>query len=457
LHIHQRLCFLRWLAMSNQPNGGFLADYDTFPLAWASDTLPYGGRLTVYEYSPDGGVPSLISAKQSEWARFAWALVENAVIHKHEKHWSDMKAMQNIYQQSGEEAFVIVDGVIPGTEILHGRGYPEDTCHRASKSLAVHFSHYSVDKGILPDGISPGPQARAPLAEEWLKGWRKNCATQSIEETVVLQAKMAPMEQTESINSVTTEFEIKPALSPRGLRPIIFAFYDQINDPVQEDLQLIDAWARSWFEIGWEPRILDQSVARQHPEIGTFEGFLEPLLMTKEERLGFYRYLSMGMAGGGWMSDYNVFPLKSANWEGTGDPMFLPNEGRFTVYESSEKGVTPSLMSGSMHEWFRLAKSLVDNAVLHNAEQHWSDTMAMRELNKQSGEKFVVAMQTVFSGYVLFEQDNQNDACTLLQGKLAIHFSPSSSMTGIGEGRAASRRQWMSNYRSICAEYEKGS
>jgi hypothetical protein len=83
--------------MANQPGGGFMADYDTFPLAWVSETLPHDGRMTIYEPTGSGGVPSLLSANQNEWFRFAWALVENAVQHKLESHWSDMKALQDIY------------------------------------------------------------------------------------------------------------------------------------------------------------------------------------------------------------------------------------------------------------------------------------------------------------------------------------------------------------------------
>lgn len=486
----QRLCFLRWLAMANQPGGGFLADYDTFPLAWTSDTIPNGGRLTVYEYTGSGGVPSLLSANQNEWFRFAWALVENAIQHKQEAHWSDMKAIQDIYQQSEEEAYIMNNGVLSGMAVLHGKGYPEETCDRASTSFAVHFSHYSIDKGILPEGIDKlcekclgsGPQARAAVAEEWLKGWRKNCAVQSastpagVQETGVqggVQAQSQEEAQAENpVQNTEPAVQMRDAMAPRGDKPIIFTFYENVDEPHrtgmsrEDDSQLIQAWARSWQEVGWDPRVLDMSVARQHPEFATFDGFLEGVPFGKVDRVCFYRYLAVGIAGGGWMSDYDTFPLNSARWDGSGDPNFIPNNGDLTVHEQSDNGGIPSLVSGNAGEWFRLAKAQVENAKSHNTEPHWSDAKALQDIYQQSGGTFYKMTENVVMGdAIIRNKEISGDTCAWLRTKLAVHFSHFSMhrtgrwKTGMeaARHRAPVGRNWLLEYRQACAVYDSGS
>lgn len=461
--------------MANQPGGGFLADYDTFPLAWSStDPLPFGGRLTVYEYTPNGGVPSLVSANQNEWFRFAWALVENAVQHVNEKHWSDMKAMQDVYTTSGEEAYIVATSVLPGMAVLNGKGYPQDVCDRAARAFAVHFSHYSVDKGILPEGVSGsgGPQARAAVAEEWLKQWRKNCPVQSVA-APLLQDLSAAQQEYSSVQNAEPQVEMQNAMAKRGTKPVIFTFYENVNEPqhtgmtVADDQELIQAWARSWQEMGWEPRILDVSIARQHPEFATFDGYLEGLPFRKFDRICFYRYLAMGMAGGGWMSDYDTFPLQRAMWEdGKGDPQFLPADGALIVHEMSKNGGVPSLVSGNANEWFRLAKAQVENAKGHESESHWSDMKALQDLYQKSGGTFYQMQENVVMGdAMLRNKEIGRDTCTWLKTKLAIHFSHFSmhksgrfkeALEGARQ-RAPVGRTWLQEYRRACQAWEEKS
>jgi hypothetical protein len=454
--------------MANQPGGGFMADYDTFPLAWVSETLPHDGRMTIYEPTGSGGVPSLLSANQNEWFRFAWALVENAVQHKLESHWSDMKALQDIYQRSGEEAYVMIDRVVPGTAVLNGRGYAPEICSRASTSFAIHFSHTSVDKGILPQGIEKGPQARAPVAEEWLKGWRKNCAVHSVYTAAVVSSQLSARVDKGYPPAISPEPPIvmQDASAPRGGKPIIFTFYEYVDEPhhtgmsPEDDVNLIQAWARSWHELGWEPRVLDTQVARQHPEFGTFDNFLQGLPFNKVDKICFYRYLAMGMVGGGWMSDFDTFPLNAAKWDGTGNPMLLPNSGSLTIHEKTESGGVPSLVSGNADEWFRLAKAQVENAVAHKTEPHWSDVKALQDIYKLSGGRFYKMLENVVVGdAILRNNEISAEVCAWLQTKVAVHFShfamrQSGQFRGMegAKHRAPVGRSWILKYRTACAE-----
>jgi hypothetical protein len=275
-----------------------------------------------------------------------------------------------------------------------------------------------------------------------------------------------------SLQSIEPELIMQAALAPRGDKPIIFTFYEYVNEPDHtgmtqgDDRALIQAWARSWQEVGWEPRVLSVDTARQHPEFATFDGFLEGIPFRKFDRICFYRYLAAGVAGGGWVSDFDTFPLNRAKWDGTGDPLFVPNDGDLTVHQMSESGGVPSLVSGNANEWFRLAKAQVENAKSHSTEPHWSDMKALQDIFQHSGGTFYKMMENVVMGEgVLRNNEIGRDTCTWLQSKLAVHFSHHSMhRTGrwktpleASRHRAPVGRNWILQYREACAVYEKSS
>lgn len=458
----QRLCFIRWLAMANQPVGGFMSDYDTFPLAWSTHSLPHGGRLTIHESSRTGGVPSLVSGSQDEWFRFAWAIVENAKLHANDGHWSDMKAMQEIYQQTNQEAYAMDKNVLPALGVLHGKGYDDETCDRASRKRAIHFSHFSVDKGVTPPGTG-GADTRAPIAKEWLDGWRKNCK--------VLSAPQFDEDAVDHMHGVEP-LTLKNPLDPRGDRPVIFTFYDPIDEQdhtgmtAQDDQKLIESWSQTWHEVGWDPRVLSSEVAKQHPDFQAFHAMLQGLPFRKFDTACFYRWLAMAVVKGGWLSDYDTFPLGRVQWNGNGNPEFLPHDGALTVHEKSKNGGVPSLVSGNGDEWYRLAKAQAENARSHSAQSHWSDMKAMQDLFQQSDGKFYLMTENVVMGDAMLRTKSiDRDLCKWLQAKYAVHFSHY-SMHRSGrfkdgfEGarnRARVGREWILEYRQTCAIYSTNS
>jgi hypothetical protein len=157
--------------------GGFAADYDAFPLAFLATTLPNGGKLTVHEHSRAGGVPSLVSANAAEYTAFAWALARNLGEHKTEAHWSDMKAMQDMYQKTNGTAYIMESNVLSALVVLNGRGFDDFNCRIITGKYALHFSHHAIQYGKLWEGV--GPKDRAAIGREWLKGWQASCKKKS--------------------------------------------------------------------------------------------------------------------------------------------------------------------------------------------------------------------------------------------------------------------------------------
>jgi len=494
------LRIMRWLAMSNQPQGGFFTNYDTFPLAWNhQDKMPNGGRLTLFE-TPDGDngeIPSLISASQYEWFRFAWSLVEHS--HQNNVEWNFNQIIKTLNSQSE----VVHNGVLSSLKVLDGKGYSEETCDLASRAYVIRFSKQDVEKGILPTGAN----GISSTAEEWLAGWRKNCEVHSASPPLTISkinendTKMENVVQSSTsfkpntsdstmANSLRVESKddstagakmqtgveeklvMKHAKAERTDRPVIFTFYEDINSfketgmRLDDDDELIQTWALAWKEMGWEPRILDFSIARQHPEFELFDKHIKQLPFNSYERIGFYKYLAAGMAGGGWVSDFDTFPLLRSRWGGKGNPEFLPNDGNLTIYELTSEGAmpVPSLVSGTADEWFRLAKNQLANAREHNAESTWNDMKAMQDMYaKSKGNSFKVEDAVVPGDSLLQKMEVDTADCETLKNKLALHISHFSlDKTGrwktAAEGakhRANLSRKWTRNYLNACGEFYK--
>eukprot|EP00542_Grammatophora_oceanica_P002946 CAMPEP_0194065090 /NCGR_PEP_ID=MMETSP0009_2-20130614/84813_1 /TAXON_ID=210454 /ORGANISM="Grammatophora oceanica, Strain CCMP 410" /LENGTH=134 /DNA_ID=CAMNT_0038717821 /DNA_START=119 /DNA_END=520 /DNA_ORIENTATION=- len=122
----------------------------------------------------------------------------------------------------------------------------------------------------------------------------------------------------------------------------------------EADAAMLRVWQEEWTDIGWDPVILTLEDAKQHPRYEEFATKLEnvPLWgrskkkssMNREyNQLCYIRHLAMAAVGGGFMSDYDVLPLKQMVSEVGPD---------FTVYSATPggKGV-PCLMGGQAHDW----------------------------------------------------------------------------------------------------------
>lgn len=106
-------------------------------------------------------------------------------------------------------------------------------------------------------------------------------------------------------------------------------------------------------KIWLEPVILDTYDAKRHPSYKPYSEILKQghfkRNQDKYNYFCFLRWIAASASGGGWMADYDTFPLNlSPNHT-------LPNNGKFTGHAH----FVPNLISGSVTEWNRMARLIM--------------------------------------------------------------------------------------------------
>lgn len=238
-------------------------------------------------------------------------------------------------------------------------------------------------------------------------------------------------------------------------RPIMYTFYEAIEGTNkgtgmsdEADQKLIQVWKEEWTRHGWDPRVIGLETAQQHPDYTRLNAMLGSSQMKVYDRYCFLRYLAMNVVSGGWMSDYDTFPLHPFD-------SLLPNEGRLTVHEYSKNGGVPDLVSGSAQEFHRIAHLLVENANAHS-EAFWSDMLALHDMYVTSGGSIYVRDRHVMPGQVITRQTKADKVCKRTDGKYAVHFSHyamefGGNKQGTGpEQRAEVAQTWLKEWRATC-------
>jgi len=219
-------------------------------------------------------------------------------------------------------------------------------------------------------------------------------------------------------------------LDKYGSRPKMFTFYSRASKPnsklpYENDMILL-AWKAAWHENGWDPIVLSLDDAKKHHLYKKFEDTFhdaEPQI-SLYDRYCFYRWLAVAAHGGGWMSDFDNFPLNIGPIIGH----ILPNDGQFTSYD----GHVPDLLSGSLKEWNRMIDLLYDS-FMKNSHRFWSDMLALREIHHENEDAFLYLSETTTPRRVFqteFETDggienpyDLSSKCIQLIGIKSIHFS----------------------------------
>uniref|UniRef100_A0A7S4VYJ9 Uncharacterized protein n=1 Tax=Ditylum brightwellii TaxID=49249 RepID=A0A7S4VYJ9_9STRA len=207
-------------------------------------------------------------------------------------------------------------------------------------------------------------------------------------------------------------------------RPIIYTYFEYNPDwekgdfgSPEEQKEMLQTWARSWRNHGWEPKVLYKRHAEKHPYFEKFEEILDKVKIKYYDHICFHRWIAMSMYGG-YMSDYDTYPVDMP----PETFKILPNSGRFTAYDNNiEGGAIPSLLSGTQEEWRTMMGKILKLMATHKGE-FTSDMRVLTELNSKEPGSFVI-LNLVQSGIPQTPAGKLDCEFLYRRHALAVHYS----------------------------------
>lgn len=222
-------------------------------------------------------------------------------------------------------------------------------------------------------------------------------------------------------------------------RPIMHVFFQATQTGTgmnsEDDRRMLEIWREAWNAAGWETQILVLDDAKRHPDYDKYAHDLETNANDDYNKLCYLRWLAMSAKNtGGWMCDYDVFPMPTQTNDFLGNPEMLPFDGKFTVYEYTREGGVPSLLSGNAQEWNRMAKHILDRSY---SDEIQSDMFALMDIYKKNPkEDSFIMMDKVIKGYLpMREMEVTRRTCQMFRNHMAVHMSHYSITTGRETGR----------------------
>jgi len=258
------------------------------------------------------------------------------------------------------------------------------------------------------------------------------------------------------------EYDVEQSHPSNVSRLIIHTYLEPFTDrgmTVENHQALLDFWKSSWEQAGWHPVVLSRNDASQHADYTRFMAVLRELYIDDYCEMLLIRWLAMAQVGGGWLADYDVFPLQPFAAEK------LPNDGELTVHGP----VAPSLASGSAEAWLTTAWALVENV---KEQQHrsdsklmfWTDTLGILHLLRNETFPIHSERHVAEGHYGLEEKEFSKDDCHArpFRNKWVVHFGPLTMQRGVmlpGELRLPKHRvtvakEWLPKWYQACRGME---
>jgi hypothetical protein len=212
-------------------------------------------------------------------------------------------------------------------------------------------------------------------------------------------------------------------------RPVMTTFFEPVEGGCcgmtqQGHENLVASWKRAWESFGWETRVLTANRARKHPSYELLDQKLKESNVSEYDRRCFWRWLGMALDDdplGGWMSDYDLFPLTLTGYKG----LELMSKPGFKTYG----GHVPALIHADQQSWERIVQMMIDNLYPDMNIDFISDMMVLEYLHRNYKEEDMGVTTWEFDLWKKFPykrvpgQENPVIDCTLVQGNLAAHLS----------------------------------
>lgn len=168
----------------------------------------------------------------------------------------------------------------------------------------------------------------------------------------------------------------------------IYTYFNPVPGiDLEGETRLILLWQKNWRAHGFTPIVLNEYIARMHPYFEEYDKAVRALPTVNPpeyERNCYIRHLAMAQAGGGILSDYDVFNrnLPSAQSGYEADALWAL---RFTLFERT----TPSMVGGIAADYFdiceRFASFALDDKDVEQGRPHTSDQNALvRMIDRES-------------------------------------------------------------------------
>ena len=187
---YNRRCFWRWLAMANIEEGGWMSDYDTFPLGLTAEEGLEIAKLPGFK-SYSIHVPNIIHADQVAWGR-----VLSAMIRVFPETWgpgvlvTDMLMLRDAKNRYNDESMMITEWKRDSGSFMYNlpKNETDDleiNCEAARSAKVAHLSHSDCHKAFetyhtyprLEGGVTMENllERRGEAALVLMKDYRENC------------------------------------------------------------------------------------------------------------------------------------------------------------------------------------------------------------------------------------------------------------------------------------------
>jgi len=220
-----------------------------------------------------------------------------------------------------------------------------------------------------------------------------------------------------------------------GKKPIMHTFFE----PVAKGCcgmsklghqKLVKAWEASWQARGWETKILTKKDAEIHPDFHLLQNKLWEIGVDLYNQRCYWRWLAMVTVGGGWMSDYDVFPLGLDSEVG----LEIEEDDTFKSFNHH----VPCLLHASAKEYDRIIHLMIDMLPKKRGKNEViSDMFSFLHIDQWRGRSGMIWSDDV-SPHIIYktnEEDHQWLDCKFGQTKLAVHLSHHECDMALKEGR----------------------